>query len=211
MIERAGRDDRPEPVVLTKEGLRRQFSHFRETLDEAGYAARSQAIVERLQELPEVQAAARIHLYWPMLRAREVDIRSLAGWLHAQKKQIVLPIIRTFGRKGGRWPRMEPVSYSGTGGLRANKWGIFEPSDGETVPVEDLDLVIVPALGAGRNGHRIGHGYGYYDEFLRDLRHVPRIGPVYHECLVEAVPAEEHDVPLTVIVTEREVVRPAGL
>jgi 5-formyltetrahydrofolate cyclo-ligase len=193
-----------------KARLRELFRRFRAGLDAADYRRRSDAINARMQDLPEVRAAACVHVYWPRVELQEVDVRPLIHWLHAQKKQIVLPVIRTFGRTTEAGPRLNHVCCTAFDGLRANKWGIFEPSCGETVPVENLDLVIVPALGAGRDGFRIGHGFGFYDEFLAGLS-LPRVAPVYHECLVETLPHEAHDVRLTVIVTEHEVVRPDGL
>lgn len=200
----------PSPAAI-KASLRARFRAFRAGLTDAEYERRSQAIVVRLKTLPELHEAGAVHLFWPMLTRREVDLRSLVHWLQTQKKQIVLPVVRTFSRGGdGSTGRLEHVRFSGLDDLRMNKWGIFEPFGTETVPVEGLDAVIVPALGAGRNGHRIGHGLGYYDEFLRDVQ-VPRICPTYEACLVDDVPAEPHDVPMTVIVTEQTVVRPACL
>lgn len=197
--------DPPEQAV--KSALRARFLQYRAGLGAAEYERLSRAIAARVAALPELAAARTIHVYWPRVLAREVDLRALVAALHAQKKQIVLPVVRTFGRAAGGAGRLEHLRFTGEAALRANKWGILEPSGGQTVPLEEIDLVIVPALGAGRNGHRIGHGLGYYDEFLAGLA-VPRVGPVYAACLVASVPAEPHDVPLTAVVTEREVVRP---
>ena len=73
------------------------------------------------------------------------------------------------------------------------------------IGLDAIDAVVVPAFGAGRNGHRIGHGHGFYDAFLSEVD-VPRICLIYHETLVPVVPAEAHDVRMTHLVTERETV-----
>lgn len=197
----------PPPVPETKQVLRARFRAYRAQLSEAAYREQSRAIVDRLLQLPELTAARTVHLYWPMVDRHEVDVRPVFDWLHAQKKQIVLPVMRTFSRDEDAPPLLEHRRYRAGTALHANKWGVYEPSCDETVPLEELDLVVVPALGAGRNGHRIGHGYGYYDAFLRDVT-VPRIALVYDGCLVDWIPGEPHDVPVTAIVTEHEVIRP---
>ncbi|QXD14689.1 5-formyltetrahydrofolate cyclo-ligase [Rhodocaloribacter litoris] len=194
--------------VPTKEALRARLRALRAGLDEAAYAARSQAIIERVLALPELQHARTIHIYWPLVTRREVDTRPLIAHLQAADKQIVLPVVDTTEQPGRGRPRLRHVRFTGAGALRPNRWGIDEPVNGESVPPEALDLVIVPALGAGRNGYRLGHGYGYYDAFLAGLT-VPTVCPVYDACLLETVPAEPHDVPVSVIVTEYETLRPA--
>ena len=66
---------------------------------------------------------------------------------------------------------------------------------------------MVPALGAGRNGHRLGYGKGYYDAFLREVD-APTICPVFAACLLDHAPAEPHDVALDILITEDEIIRP---
>lgn len=99
------------------------------------------------------------------------------------------------------------LRYTDEANLRLNQWGIAEPLDGDPVAVEDLDAVIVPALGAARNGHRIGYGFGFYDEFLAETSAL-KIVPVYDACVVEAVPVDPHDIRVDVLVTESNVFRP---
>lgn len=194
--------DEPTPKEL-KEALRVQFQQRRAALSADAYARKSAAIIERLQALPEIQAAETVHCYWPRTERREVDTRPLIDWLHERGRTVVLPVVTAF--EGA--PEMEHRRYEGPESLRTNRWGLKEPEGTETVSPAALDLIVVPAFGAGRNGHRIGHGFGYYDAFLNDLDAVT-VCPVYHACLVDTVPAEAHDVPLSVILTEEKVIRP---
>lgn len=193
-----------------KADLRARFRAYRRSLTPEAYARQSHAAVAQLLARPEVTDAAVVHVYWPMTGLQELDTRPLIHALHAQKKQIVLPVVHNFARAADGPPRMRHVAYDGPALLQPNAWGIHEPSGDQTVPVEEIEVVIVPALGAGRNGHRVGHGYGYYDEFLSRVS-VPRLCPVYAACLVDQVPAEPHDVPMTVLVTEREALYPRAV
>ena len=199
MIERTS-----EATIQEKAALRQQFRAFRAGLSEAEYAARSAALVAQIQTVPELRQAQTVHTYWPMVQRREIDLRPLIDWLQRSGKQIVLPVVDTFESTPA--PRLRHVRYESAEALRPNQWDIHEPTDGKSVSIEAIDAVVVPALGAGRNGHRLGYGKGFYDAFLRRLT-VPTVCPVYAGCLVERMPAEAHDVPLRLVITEDEIIR----
>jgi 5-formyltetrahydrofolate cyclo-ligase len=185
-----------------KAALRERFHAARLALSEAESAQRSAAICARILALPEIEGAKTVHVYWPLVHRREVDTRPLIRHLHGRGHRVVLPVVAT--TPGA--PELGHVVFIGEENLRANPWGILEP-EGPAVPTSEIDAVVVPAFGAGRNGHRIGHGWGYYDAFLTGLDAVT-IGAVYAACLVATIPAEAHDVPLDIVVTENEVIRP---
>ncbi|NBC18996.1 MAG: 5-formyltetrahydrofolate cyclo-ligase [Bacteroidetes bacterium] len=193
----------------TKAALRQHFRAVRAALDDASYAQRSRAITNRVAALPEVEAASIVHAYWPMVAEREADTRPLLRALRAAGKQIVLPVVLRFTREPTDAPRLEHRALTDPSVLQVNRWGLHEPVAGPCVPPEALDIVLVPMLGGDRRGYRLGHGFGYYDEFLHGLT-VPTVGLVYEACLVEALPVAPHDVPLRVLVTERRTLRPAA-
>lgn len=195
---------RTDVVNASKEELRRRFRAHRRSLSRDAHRRASAAIVARTRSLPDVEAARSVLAYWPLTDRGEVDVRPLVASLLDRGVSISLPVVTGFERGA---PDMEARRYTGPEALTANRWGIPEPIDGDRVDPTTLDLVIVPALGAGRNGHRIGHGAGYYDAFLNGLD-VVTVGVVYAACLVDCVPADAHDVPLDVIVTDDATLRP---
>ena len=192
------------PAETAKHRLREQFRAVRLALSAAEYAAHSRAICERLAALPEIRRADAVHVYWPLVARREVDTRPLIRALHAEGKVLVMPVVAAFAGQ----PTLRHVRFDGETRMRPNRWGIAEPEGDDEIAPEALDAVVVPAFGAGRNGHRIGHGRGFYDAFLAAVP-TPKIGAVYANALVASVPAEPHDVALDLVVTEREVWRVA--
>lgn len=82
--------------------------------------------------------------------------------------------------------------------------GIRQPPEGsEVVPVESIDLVLVPGRVFGRDGARLGRGAGHYDRLIPSLRHdVPRVGVTLDRFVRDTLPLEEHDVPMTHLATE---------
>jgi 5-formyltetrahydrofolate cyclo-ligase len=105
--------------------------------------------------------------------------------------------------------QMIPVEiHSLDKGLTLAKLGIREPVSSDAFPVERIDLTIVPALGFCEDGHRIGHGMGFYDRFLAQgsYRGVS-CGLGFEEQVLPSLPRHEHDVPLDMIITEKGIRR----
>ncbi len=188
-----------------KRALRARFRADREALSPAEAGLKSAAICERVAGLPELRAAETVHVYWPIERRREVDTRPLIRRLEQAGRRVVLPVVVGGGRQAGDAPLLRHVAFAGEAAMRPNRWGLLEP-EGPSIDPRSLDAVVVPAFGAGRDGHRVGHGHGYYDAFLAGLAAFT-VGVVYAACLVPSLPAEPHDVPLDAVVTEEETVR----
>jgi 5-formyltetrahydrofolate cyclo-ligase len=59
-------------------------------------------------------------------------------------------------------------------------------------------LVLVPGLAVDRSGTRLGRGAGHYDRSLPQVRAgVPTVMVLNDEELVDVLPAEPHDRPVT--------------
>ncbi len=71
--------------------------------------------------------------------------------------------------------------------------------------ISEIDLVIVPAVAFDRHGNRVGRGKGYYDRLLENCRALT-IGVGYEFQLVDEIDAEEHDIPLDFVVTDRNAI-----
>lgn len=92
-------------------------------------------------------------------------------------------------------------------GFSTEVLGLRNPVNGRPVPFEDIDLVVTPALGYDRKGHRLGRGGSYYDNFLANKRlKAIRCGMGFDEQVVEEVPVGEHDEPIHFLVTDKEVI-----
>jgi len=69
--------------------------------------------------------------------------------------------------------------------------------------LENIDIVIVPGLAFGKNGHRVGYGYGFYDRFLAEHPKALKIALGYEWQIMDKLPFEDHDVKLDYICTEK--------
>ena len=63
-------------------------------------------------------------------------------------------------------------------------------------------MVLVPALAVDRRGVRLGRGRGFYDRSLAVAEPAARlIAMVRDEELLDELPSEPHDVPMTHVIT----------
>ncbi|PEN07029.1 5-formyltetrahydrofolate cyclo-ligase [Longimonas halophila] len=189
---------------VSKTTLRQAFDAYRRALAPVAHSRRSRRICARTRAHPALHRADVVHLYWPALDRGEVDTRPLIGWCQAAGKTVVLPVVTSFA--AGQ-PDMEARTFTNTDALVENRWGLHEPVHGTRIAPHAIDLVIVPAFGVGRRGHRIGHGGGFYDRFLADLD-ADTLALAFDACLVDTVPSDDHDVPVQYVVTETETVGP---
>ena len=132
----------------------------------------------------------------------EVETLVLINRLLAAGKTVAVPIIEKETRTL-RLSRLMSVRD-----LEPSTFNVPEPLSKE-VPVSpaEMECVLLPLLGFDRQGNRIGYGAGYYDRFLLRNPHLKKIGLAYACQEVDAVPTEENDIPLDMVITENGVIR----
>ena len=96
--------------------------------------------------------------------------------------------------------------------MQKTKIGVLEPTGDQYLPAEAIDLVLVPGLGFGPRGQRIGRGAGFYDRFLANPRlRAIACGYGFEVQVREAIPMAPADTYIQMLVTERQVRRFGGL
>ncbi len=90
--------------------------------------------------------------------------------------------------------------------LVAGPLGLRQPSGDlpEMVP----DVLFMPLVGFTENGDRLGQGGGFYDRWLAAHPDTIAIGMAWDEQQVDDLPVEEHDMPLTAIITPTRILGP---
>jgi len=73
--------------------------------------------------------------------------------------------------------------------------------------VNDVDLLIIPAAAVDRTGMRLGWGRGYFDKTIGSMQNCPPVyAVVFDSELLDEVPRDVHDQPVTGIVTPTQTV-----
>lgn len=99
--------------------------------------------------------------------------------------------------------------------LQAGPWEILEPPAAAPEPdPQDIDLAIVPGRAFDGNLNRLGRGKAGYDAWIgtQHSRNISTqfVGVAFREQIVDAVPMEEHDQHMDMIVTPDGILLPKG-
>lgn len=151
------------------------------------------ALFARFLALSEVESAKTILLYCGM--GAEPDTARLLPVLLEWGKTVALP--RCLPDRG-----MEARRVANATALVRHPYGMLEPGEGcPVVSKEEIDLILTPGLAFDKNGYRLGQGGGYYDRYLADFTGVT-IALCREDFLLDTVPAEIHDRPVGMVLTE---------
>ena len=188
-------------VDLNKPALRRQLREKLAAMPDDVRHRKSLLACSFVAASAEFQAARCVMLYLSM--PTEVDTSPLALKAWQAGKMVVVPKVSWDQR------RMLPVEISSlTDQMTTSGPGVREPISGKPVPVDLIDLVVVPGLGFSEKGYRIGRGMGFYDRFLAQPDFCgTTCGLAFEEQTVPELPVLDHDIPLAMLVTDRGVRR----
>jgi 5-formyltetrahydrofolate cyclo-ligase len=176
----SGSTSNPEPLHAIKARVRARYRAVREakTVEEAQEG--SAALCRRLARWDVLQRARRAMTY--IAFRNELDLAALLKAL----PDILWFVPRVVGQRMVLHP-YDPAR------LVRHRFGMLEPAaDLPTVEPATLDVVLVPGVAFDRQGGRVGFGGGFYDGFLPTTNAL-RVGITYDDCLVDAVPCDEHD------------------
>ena len=175
-----------------KKVLRRQLQAERQSLFDRHQ--RSMHLQEVLRVFLATRDDVAVGAYWP-IKGEFDALPALFRWSEADEQRIIgLPVVNrdTQQLRFHSWfPGCE---------MEDDAYGIPKPKD---TPDFSPTLLLVPCVGFGPKGIRLGYGGGFYDRTLANLRPRPfTLGLGYSHGFVPWLEGEAHDVPLDAIVTE---------
>jgi 5-formyltetrahydrofolate cyclo-ligase len=183
-----------------KSAIRKQLRERLNAMSEAERHAKSVAACGLIAASPEFAAARCIMLY--LSTPTEVDTAPLALRAWQQSKTIVVPKVSWDQR------RMLPVEITSLRDGLTTTGPVREPIAGTPMPVDLIDMVIVPGVGFTPAGKRIGRGMGFYDRFLAQPEFVGvSCGLAFEDQIVDDLPTLDHDMSLSMLASDRGVRR----
>lgn len=180
-------------AVTAKSTLRARLLAARRAVPPEVHDAEARALAGHLEQL--AGSARTVCAYVPV--GSEPGSTAMLDGLTRRGIRVLLPVVRT--EDDGTplpliWGEYRP------GNLVPGPFGLLEPAP-PWLPAQVLaeaDLVVVPALAIDRRGARLGRGAGFYDRSLLLRRpQIPLVAVVRDTELLDAMPAEPHDVPMT--------------
>lgn len=161
----------------------------------------SHRAAELLFQQPEYRRAEIMMIYLSLPHEADTMPIVLQAW--QDRKKVVAPQVLWESRQ------MMPIEVRNLDeDIGNNQFGIREPIRGMPIPIELIDLVIVPGLGFDPFGNRLGRGRGFYDRFLgKPGFHAVTCGFALELQIVDNIPAAHHDVKVRMLVTNEQVRR----
>ena len=160
---------------------------------------KSQKACRNLVSTAQFQEASTVMIYLSLPHEVDTSEVILHAWQHG--KTVVVPKISWHQR------RMIAVQINSLEtGFSTEVAGLRNPIAGLPMPMEEIDLVVAPALGFDRKGNRLGRGGAFYDRFFANERlNAPRCGFAFAEQVVDSIPVIELDEPVDFLVTDKEI------
>jgi 5-formyltetrahydrofolate cyclo-ligase len=191
-----------EEPELTKLEVRKYVLLQRASLTAAERRRKSSAIAKRLFTLPEYLKAGSV-LFFVGFDTEVITLPMLDQALR-QRKTVIAPRL-----KKGRSGEMELRCLSDLPAqLAPGALGILEPDETcPMVPLEEIDLIIVPAVAWDETGHRVGYGGGFYDRLLARAAEKLCIGIGFDCQVLPQVPRDTHDLGVDMLITETRLLK----
>jgi 5-formyltetrahydrofolate cyclo-ligase len=134
----------------------------------------------------------------------EVQTDSIIQKAYSYNKIVVLP---AFDPENYKMKLMKVDAFEQE--LIPGPRGVLEPdaSRCKVVPMDRIDIAILPGLAFDEKGGRIGMGTGYYDRLIPRLDITTRkVALTYKEQIIPQVPMESHDKHVDIIITDKRII-----
>ncbi|WP_026450957.1 5-formyltetrahydrofolate cyclo-ligase [Aequorivita capsosiphonis] len=178
--------------------LRKKYKKLRETISEDSMEEMSLEIANQALKL-SIWDKTYYHIFLPISEKKEVNTEYLMHILQGKDKSIVV------SKADFSTGEMTHFLLQENTVLKNSKYGIPEPVSGIEISAEIIEVVFVPLLAYGKNGHRIGYGKGFYDRFLEKCNpNTKFVGLSFFQPEPE-ISFEANDVPLDFCVTPQNI------
>ena len=136
--------------------------------------------------------------YWPIEENNEPNTHLFTEFLRFRNPEIKIAYpVSDFEKK-----IMVAIATDIDTPFEKKNLNIYEPQQGDIVPVDEIDMVLVPLLAFDLSGKRVGYGRGFYDKFLPACRvDCLKVGFSYFEPIQRFEDCNEFDIPLDLCIT----------
>jgi 5-formyltetrahydrofolate cyclo-ligase len=191
-----------EEIGAAKIQIREDIANIISAVTESELAKKVRAIENRLFEFANFLEAKIALLY--VSGDNEVQTKNIIKRAYSYNKIVVLP---AFDPKTFEMELMKVDKF--TQALKPGPRGVPEPNAGrcKIVPIDRIDIAIIPGIAFDEKGGRIGTGRGYYDRLIPKLAITTRkVALTLEEQIIPQVPMESHDKHVDIIITDKRII-----
>ena len=163
---------------------------------------KQKAIEERLFGFANFMEAKVVLLY--LAKEGEVETLDIVERSLSNGKVVVLPV---FNRDSNK-TTLYKVERCGDDFIDGpDGWPVPDPSRCKTVPIDHIDIAIVPGQAFDEKGGRIGIGDKFYDKFVQKLPITTRkVAIAFEEQVISQVPTDSRNKHIDIIVTDTRII-----
>ena len=180
---------------MSKNAIRKRLLSRRDALSAPEIASLSQEVAAQFLASAAYAAASTLALYCS-IRSEVATSGIFTAAVQAGKRVLYPRTVDT---------TLEFIAVETLAALKASRFGICEPRSGVAVPLAKIDLIVLPGVAFDEKGVRLGYGLGCYDRALAVIGRPTLVGLAYDFQVLAALPREEHDIPVDMVVTERKI------
>jgi 5-formyltetrahydrofolate cyclo-ligase len=191
-----------EEIGAAKTLIREDIAEIISELIESDIAKKVRAIEDRLFEFANFLESKIILLYYS--GNNEVQTKNIIKRAYSYNKIVVLP---AFDPKTFEMELMKVDKFAQ--GLKSGPRGVPEPNASrcKIVPIDRIDIAIIPGIAFDEKGGRIGTGRGYYDRLIPKLPITTRkVALTLEEQIIPQIPMESHDKYVDIIITDKRII-----
>jgi 5-formyltetrahydrofolate cyclo-ligase len=191
-----------EEIGAAKIQIREDITKIISALSESKIAEKTKAIEDRLFEFANFLESKVALLY--INSDYEVQTDNIIKRSYSYNKIVVLP---AFDSQQFKMKLMKVDAFDQD--LKPGPRGVLEPDADrcKIVPMDKVDIAIIPGLAFDEKGGRIGTGKGYYDRLIPRLAITTRkVALTFEEQIVQQIPMESHDKYVDIIITDKRII-----
>ncbi|CAG9762171.1 unnamed protein product [Ceutorhynchus assimilis] len=161
----------------------------------------SKIVYEKLVNLKVFQSSKRVSIF--LSTTNEIDTEPMVRKIFEMGKACFVP---RYSKAGMQMVKLQ--SMDDWQNLPVTKWNIKQPllkeQREDALETGGLDLIITPAVALTKSGHRLGHGGGYYDKYIENLKNTQTnlpttVAVALKEQIVEEIPTTSTDMLMDVV------------
>ena len=191
-----------EEIQKSKADIRKEIATEIGNLSPEKLAEKTKQIEERLFDFANFLEAKIALMY--LENSNEVQSRNIIKRTFNYNKIVVLPLVDSESKKFNLF-KIDDFNSD----LITSDSNVLQPDPEKcrAVPIDCIDIALIPGIAFDEKGGRIGSGDGYYDRLIPHLPITTRkVALALDDQIIPMVPIESHDKYVDIIITDKRII-----
>ena len=191
-----------EEIQKSKADIRKEIATEIGNLAQEKLAEKTKQIEDRLFDFANFLEAKIALMY--LENSNEVQSRDIIKRTFNYNKIVVLPLVDFESKKFNLF-KIDDFERD----LIINESSVLQPDPEKcrAVPIDCIDIALIPGIAFDEKGGRIGSGDGYYDRLIPQLPITTRkVALALDDQIIPMVPIESHDKYVDIIITDKRII-----